>query len=102
MPSNKVNNDTKFPGIPECQEECLYDYIFTKVKFGVIILNYKRKKILFQNQYFESIARGQEKQIISEICSLIKKKEFLSGEQREMLLHINTLDFNRLNVSRSQ
>lgn len=85
---------SQIPGVPDCQEECLYDFIFNKVKFGVFILDVPHKKIAYKNPFFNDIAHEQEDQIIEKIFSLINSEEFVTGEQRDISIHISSQSFD--------
>jgi signal transduction histidine kinase len=85
---------SSIPGVPDCQEECLYDYIFNKVKFGVFILDVPNEKIIYKNPFFNDIAQKQERQILEKVISLIKSEEFTTGEQRDISIHISSQSFD--------
>ena len=85
---------TVIPGIPDCQEECLYNFIFNKVKFGVFILDVTKGKIVYKNPFFDNVAKDQEDQILAKILSLINSEVFATGEQRDISIHITSQSFD--------
>ena len=83
----EMNETTEKEGVSS------YDFIFSKVKFGVIILNFKKRKIIYKNKHFNLVARGQDNQIIKNIYRFIKKKELLTIEQKDILISLDSLSF---------
>jgi signal transduction histidine kinase len=95
MEESRDNDQIKLiPEIPDCQKECLYDFIFNKAEFGVFIIDIRDNKLVFKNQYFKTIARGQENQIIQNIYKLIKQDKLLTGEQRDIIINVDSLSYD--------
>lgn len=81
------------PKVPDCQKECLYTFIFGRIKFGVLILDVEQRKVIYNNEYFHIVSRGQKDYILQEIFNFIDNKDILMGEQQEINITVNTLSF---------
>jgi signal transduction histidine kinase len=78
-----------FDGIKKCPysgfqispSECLYDFLFNKIDFGVQIFDFSTRKTVFSNYYYKQISRGNEKLIMDSLIEKIAGNKALTFMQ---------------------